>query len=528
MSIANLLVASARTHPDSRAISVGASAWCTYGQFHARVARLASGLRKLAGGKAAERIAIVAANCPEYMEVMWAAWHAGLCIVPVNARLHPREIAYILDNAGALACFVSPDLLASVAPLAKELDCLKHVICAGSPEYEALVAAPAYPPVTLDGSAPAWLFYTSGTTGKPKGATLSHRNLLAMTLRNYADIEQYSTGDSILHVAPFSHASGLFSLALVAKASNHVIPESRGFQEAELFDLIAAYPRSTVFLAPTMLNRLARHPATAGARVDHLRTLIYGGAPMYLEDLKRALAAFGPCLWQGYGQGETPNTIAYLSKAWHAAVDHPRYEQVLATVGVPRTGIEVRVANLNAKTDDESVPAGEIGEIIVRSEVTMSGYWNNPEASAKTLKGGWLHTGDLGCFDEFGFLSLKDRSKDVIISGGSNIYPREVEEVILQHPDVVETAVVGRPSAEWGEEVVAFVVARAECTLARAELDRLCLENIARFKRPKHYRFVDSLPKNNYGKILKTELRALARRTEQAELSKEEMHGNGS
>ncbi|MSQ72385.1 MAG: long-chain fatty acid--CoA ligase [Betaproteobacteria bacterium] len=505
MSIASLLVASARTHPDCRAISVGATVYSTYRRFHARVAGLAAGLRKLAGGVPGERIAIVSANCPEYMEVMWAAWHAGLCIVPVNARLHPREVAWILDNCGAVACFVSADLLESIAPLQAELDRLKHLVCVTSAEYEALAASPVMPHAEVDGEAPAWLFYTSGTTGKPKGATLSHRNLLAMTLRNYADIEQYSSDDSILHVAPFSHASGLFSLALVAKASNHVIPESRGFQEAELFDLIAAYPRSTLFLAPTMLNRLARHPGSALARVDHLRTLIYGGAPMYLEDTKRALNAFGPCLWQGYGQGETPNTIAFLSKAWHAAVDHPRYEQMLATVGVPRTGVDVRVAGAS----DESLPAGEIGEIIVRSEVTMSGYWNNPEASAKTLSGGWLHTGDLGCFDEFGFLSLKDRSKDVIISGGSNIYPREVEEVILLHPDVLETAVVGRPSAEWGEEVVAFVVARGD-TVPGAELDKLCLDNIARFKRPKQYRFIDSLPKNNYGKILKTELRVLA------------------
>jgi long-chain acyl-CoA synthetase len=308
-------------------------------------------------------------------------------------------------------------------------------------------------------------------------------------------------------VAPLSHATGLVSLFHAAKASNQVIPASRGFREEELVELIGHYPNCLLFLAPTMLNRLASHPASARMRTEHLKTLIYGGAPMYLEDLKRALERFGPCLWQGYGQGETPNTIAYLSKEWHARKDHPRYDAILSTVGVPRTGITVRVVD----ADDRELPPGEIGEVIVKSEVTMSGYWNNPEASAKALKGGWLHTGDLGSFDEHGFLTLKDRSKDVIISGGSNIYPREVEEVLLVHQGVLEASVVGRPSKEWGEEVVAFVVKKDGAQVKEAELDSLCLQNIARFKRPKAYFFIEALPKNNYGKILKTDLRERAK-----------------
>jgi long-chain acyl-CoA synthetase len=238
-------------------------------------------------------------------------------------------------------------------------------------------------------------------------------------------------------------------------------------------------------------------------RTENLKTLIYGGAPMYVEDLKRALERLGPCLWQGYGQGETPNTICYLSKQWHARKDHPRYDAILSTVGIPRSGIEVRVVD----GEDRALPPGEIGEVIVKSEVTMRGYWGNPEASARALKGGWLHTGDLGVFDEHGFLTLKDRSKDVIISGGSNIYPREVEEVLLLHQGVLEASVIGRPSKEWGEEVIAFVVKKTGAAVPEAELDGLCLQNIARFKRPKAYFFIDALPKNNYGKILKTDLR---------------------
>jgi len=494
MNIARLLHAAARAHPDRPAISVGTETVASYRRFVERVARLAAGLRQRCGGKAGARVAVVAANCPEYIEVMWAAWHAGLCVVPVNAKLHPKEVAFILENCGTSICFITADTPNANYPGSMVL---------GSREYEALLAGAPLACQDTAPSDPAWLFYTSGTTGRPKGATLTHHNLLQMSLRNYADIDQVSAEDCILHVAPLSHASGLFSLFHVGKASNQVIPESRGFNEPELASLVDQYPNCLLFLAPTMLNRFASHPATERMRTEHLKTLIYGGAPMYLEDLKRALARLGPCLWQGYGQGETPNTICYLSKEWHARPDHPRYDAILSSVGMPRTGIQVRVVDEN----DRELPPGEIGEVIVKSEVTMSGYWGNPGATAKALKGGWLHTGDLAAFDEHGFLTLKDRSKDVIISGGSNIYPREVEEVLLLHPGVVEASVIGRRSEQWGEEVVAFVVKKAGEDVKEAELDNLCLQNIARFKRPKAYFFIEALPKSNYGKILKTELR---------------------
>jgi acyl-CoA synthetase (AMP-forming)/AMP-acid ligase II len=325
-----------------------------------------------------------------------------------------------------------------------------------------------------------------------------------MVLRYYPDLDALSSRDAIIHVAPFSHATGLFSLAHVAKASMQVFPESSSFDEAELAALANGCDQATIFLAPTVLNRFVAHPSCGVVDVEKVRTIIYGGAPMYLEDLKRALERFGPRLCQLYGQGESPNTITYVSKALHADTGHPRHEERLATVGIPRTGIDVCVADETGR----ELPAGEIGEVLVRSEMNMAGYWGNPEASEQALAGGWLHTGDLGCFDHEGFLTLKDRSKDVIISGGSNIYPREVEEVLLRHADVVEVAVVGKPSAQWGEEVFAFVVLKPGSRTSTAELDRCCLENIARFKRPRGYAFVEGLPKNNYGKILKKELRA--------------------
>src|SRR5262249_7243713 len=240
-----------------------------------------------------------------------------------------------------------------------------------------------------------------------------------------------------------------------------------------------------------------------GIDTTHLKTLIYGGGPMYVEDLKRALDLFGPKLVQIYGQGEAPMTITALSKAVHADTNHPRYLERLGSAGIARSDVEVRVVD----ADDRDLPPGEVGEVLVRGDVVMQGYWDNPQASAETLRGGWLHTGDLGAFDADGFVTLKDRSKDMIISGGSNIYPRELEEVLLRHAGVLEVSVVGGPHREWGEEVVAFVVPRPEATVTAEELDRLCLDTIARYKRPRAYFFVDSLPKNNYGKVLKTTLR---------------------
>mgnify|MGYP005749527081 CR=1 FL=1 len=505
MNIANLLRSTARSFADRQALSFGDRPVHTYGALYERAARLAAGLRALPGMQPGDRVALAMKNCPQYFETMWACWQAGLCAVPINSKLHPREFAYIFENTGARLAFVTSDLAEALTPLSGEIDTLDRVVCVEDAEYETLCRHEPLEMQAVAESDPAWLFYTSGTTGRPKGAVLSHHALLAMTLRYYADVDHVGLDDHMIHCAPLSHASGLYSLPHIAKGSGHVIPASQGFDPAEVFDLIAMYPNATIFCAPTMVTRMTAHPGAEGVKPGQFRTIFYGGAPMYLEDLKRALAKFGPCLWQGYGQGEMPNTITFLSKAMHADTAHPRFEERLTTVGVPRTGVEVRIVD----EDDNDLPPGEIGEVIARSDLCMSGYWNNPEASAKTLRGGWLHTGDLGSMDEEGFLTLKDRSKDLIISGGTNIYPREVEEALLIHPGVLECSVIGRHHPDWGEEVVAFVVAQPDRKPTEAELDKVCLDNIARFKRPKAYFFIDALPKSAYGKILKSELREM-------------------
>jgi len=291
----------------------------------------------------------------------------------------------------------------------------------------------------------------------------------------------------------------------VLRGASQVFPESGGFDPAEIVALLKTHAGMSMFAAPTMVRRLTEYCALHNADTRNLKTIIYGGGPMYVADLKRALHVFGNKFVQIYGQGESPMTITALSRFHHAESQHPRHEARLASVGIAHSGMQIRICN----EAGNEVAAGQAGDICVKGDTVMLGYWNNAGATAQSLRNSWLWTGDVGNVDKDGFLTLLDRSKDLIISGGSNIYPREIEEVLLQHPAVAEASVVGRADAEWGETVVAFVVLHAHAKVDSAELDRYCLEQVARFKRPKEYRFIDVLPKNNYGKVLKTELRKL-------------------
>ena len=505
MNLAHFLARSARIFPGRPAVASGERVLADHGSLGRRCAAMASALRATLRLEPGDRVGLLMANSPEYVEILWAAWWAGLAVVPVNAKLHPKEAEYILDHSGARVCFVSPDLAGSVSGC-------ERIIVAGSGEYRRLHAGddqPAVADVAPDDL--AWLFYTSGTTGRPKGVMITHHNLLAMTLCYFADVDGIGADDCIIHAAPMSHGSGLYALPHVLRGAKQVIPASGGFDAAEIFALAQAHPGVAMFAAPTMVKRLVDHARTANPPLDGIKTIVYGGGPMYLADIQDALAVMGQRFVQIYGQGESPMTITALGRDHFADEAHPRHLERLASVGVAQSGIEVRIADEN----DRAVPAGTPGEVLVRGDAVMKGYWRNPEATAATLRGGWLHTGDVGALDADGFLTLMDRSKDLIISGGSNIYPREVEETLLRHPDVHEVSVVGRPHPEWGEEVVAFVVRRAGASVDAEALDRVCLDQIARFKRPRVYRFVDSLPKNNYGKVLKTDLRAqLARERE--------------
>ncbi len=504
MNLAQLLVKSARRHGRRPAISRGDEVVLTYRQLLEKAGVIAGNLLGAHKLRAGDRVALAMSNCVEYAQIMYATWFAGLAAVPINARLHSREIAWILGHSGAKLVFITPDLTAASASFAEENKAPATVIATDSDAYAALLGGTALPPTDrITPNDLAWLFYTSGTTGRPKGAMLSHRNLLAMTMNYLADVDAISERDCIVHAAPMSHGSGLYGLPHLARGANQIVPASGSFDPDETLRLLAHWPHASVFFVPTMVNSFVERVAAANADVNNLKTIVYGGGPMYLADLRRALQTLGPRLVQIYGQGEAPMTITVLPKTAHVESENPHWLERLASVGVARTDVEVRIFN----EFDEPLRAGEIGEVVCRGDVVMTGYWRDLQSSADALRGGWLHTGDIGSFDEEGYFTLRDRANDVIISGGSNIYPREVEEALLTHPGVAEVAVVGRRDSKWGEAVVAFIVARRNAAPTNAELDAACGERIARFKRPKEYRFVAALPRNSYGKVLKIELR---------------------
>lgn len=486
MNLFALLDQAASRFGDRGAVYHGERRHQTWAQLRERSLRLAASL-----GEPGTRIAVASENCPQIVELMFGVWAAECVYVPINYKLHPREMVQILEDSGATQVFASKKIASSLGP---QTDVPIAVI--GSDGYETWFAAQPAPVPTTDPETLAWLFYTSGTTGKSKGAMLSHRNLMAMTVSHLADFDSPDENCTLVHGAPMSHGSGLYIPPYVLRAARQVIPESGAFEPNEFLDLCERHPGCSAFLAPTMVQRLVQ---TGRACPRNLRTIVYGGGPMYVESLKKAMAAFGPVFVQLYGQGEAPMTITGLRRRDHLDGETWADDAVLGSVGYARSGVDVAVL----RADGTPAGVGEIGEIVCRGDVVMSGYWQNPGATAATLQNGWLHTGDMGSFDDRGFLTLRDRSKDVVISGGSNVYPREVEEVLLEHPGVVEAGVVGAPDEEWGEVVVAFIVG----SVSPAELDAHLLERIARFKRPKRYEFIDELPKNSYGKVLKRELR---------------------
>jgi long-chain acyl-CoA synthetase len=515
VTLARLLRRAARIFSERPALALGDRVIADWRELERRVARLAGGLRgtlRLAPG---DRLAVFMTNAPEYVELMYACWYAGLALVPINARLHPRELQYILEHSDSQVLFFSSDLAQEAFSAAAALAKRPRLIEVGDKDFRALAAAEPIDPADCLPDALAWLFYTSGTTGRPKGAMLSHRNLIAMGMSYFIDIDPPCTG-ALLHAAPLSHGSGLYLVPHTIIGNCQLLPESGGFDAAEVLALLSVWDGVSMFAAPSIVKRIAEHPNVATASLDRLRAIVYGGAPMYLADLKSALARLGPRLAQLYGQGESPMTITGMTRAMIEAAYRANDEAALISAGKPQSVVEVRVAD----PADRPLATGDAGEILVRGETVMAGYWRNEAASVEALRGGWLHTGDIGAFDERGYLTLKDRSKDLIISGGANIYPREVEDILLQHPAVADVAVIGMPDPEWGERVVAFVVARPGAAVTTGSLDRLCLERIARFKRPREYRIVAKLPRNAYGKLVKAELRAAAQDSQNSNQNK--------
>jgi len=509
MNLSMLLTKTARRLPDKTALIHGPKQ-LTYGQFNVRANRMANALGKL-GIRPGDNVAILLYNTPEFYETLFACFKAGCGTVPINFRLHPKEFAFIINHSRAKAVILSQEFNASIRQVRGHIPRANHLITLGGGEelldYEKLIdgAGDQIDDADVDPDDLAWLFYTSGTTGVPKGAMLTHRNLLAMTMNFYADIcPGFGPDDVILHAAPLSHGSGLYGLPNIGKGALNVILESKSFDPELVFQTIERHRVTNMFAAPAMVKMMVDHPAVRQYDHSSLRSVIYGGAPMLVEDLKQAVRTLGPCLVQLFGQGESPMTITYLPHRDHVFEGTMEKEKRLASAGIPRTDVEVKIFDQN----DNELPPGKIGNIVTRSDLVMKGYWRNPAATAAAIRNGWLDTGDMGYLDDNGYLFIMDRSKDMIISGGENIYPREIEEVLIRHPAVREVSVIGVPDAKWGEAIKAVVALVPGQTSTQNELIAFCKEHIASYKKPKSVDFVEKLPKNNYGKILKRELRA--------------------
>jgi long-chain acyl-CoA synthetase len=508
MNVAEWLAASARLRPDAPALLTGFDLDADYRTFARRSAAIGAGLSRDHGIAPGDRVALFATNCTQYLECLYGIWWMGGVAIPINAKLHGREAAWICSDAGAKLAFVSDDTVEALMEANSDLPAAMKTLSVDSSAYRTMREGEGRPaPLEREVDDLAWLFYTSGTTGRPKGVMLSHGNLVAMTMCYLADVDHATPRDAKLYAAPISHGAGLYNFPHVRMGGRHVIPESGGFDPDEVLNLGRQLDNVVMFAAPTMVRRLVDVARRRGENGEGIRTIIYGGGPMYLADIREAIATMGQRFVQIYGQGESPMTITALSREWHRRTDHPRYLERLASAGPAQSVMSVRITD----ADGKPLPAGETGEVEAKGAAVMLGYWNNPKANAETLKDGWLRTGDVGRLDEDGFLTLSDRSKDVIISGGSNIYPREVEEALLTHPDVREVSAIGVADADWGEIVVACVVLEDGAVADDAGLDAHCLGSIARFKRPKRYVYLDALPKNNYGKVLKTSLREMMR-----------------
>ena len=475
----------------------------------ARANRLAHALLAL-GARPGDRIGMLVPNCRQGLETILAPMKAGLGVVPMNVRLHPDEHAYMLNDSGARILIYHETLRAHVASIRASAPGVERFVVIGAGaqddlDFEAVQEdRPATPPgVAIAPDHLAWLFYTSGTTGRPKGAMLTHRNLLAMVVLFLLDLNPAVETDVLLHAAAITHGSGTAIFHHIARGAASAFPASRAFEPRRIFEAIQRYRVTTMFLAPTMIHMLTTSGAHADYDLSSLHTIFYGGGPMYVEQQQAAVRTFGPIFVQLFGQGEAPMLCTSLRKDEHLAGDDPVRRRRLASAGRETTAVRVRVVD----DADRDVPPGTPGEIVVRGDLVMKGYWRALDATAETLRGGWLHTGDVGHLDADGYLYITDRKKDMIISGGSNIYPRELEEVICTHPAVHEVAVIGVPDETWGEAVRAMVVLRPGMRATEAEIIEHCRRGLASYKKPQAVEFLSELPKNAYGKVLKRELR---------------------
>jgi acyl-CoA synthetase (AMP-forming)/AMP-acid ligase II len=484
----------------------------TYRNLNERINRLSNALIAI-GLKKGDRVAILSKNRPHIIESVFACYKAGLVTVPLNARLTIFEMVPMLNNAGASALILGKEFIEVIekARCSSEnaLSHIHHYICiahAGHSmlDYETLLKnAPSdEPDVKVKPDDLASLNYTSGTTGILKAAMLTHRNRICMAQKQLLvpgiDVDQSAV---IAHVSPLTHGGYTMVLPIMLRGGCGIILP--GFDVETLFETIEKKKVTHLLLVPTMINMMLNHPDIGKYDLTSLRTIFYSASPMPVERIKQAIEAFGPVLIQGYGCTESSALVTCLSKNDHIVQGDARKMERLASCGTPIMLCDVRTVN----EDGDNVGPNEVGELIERGDDTMLGYWKDPELTADTIKDGWLYTRDMAKVDENGYIYIVDRKADMIISGGYNVYPSEVEGVLYRHPAVYEASVIGVPDDLWGEAVKAIVVLKKGMKVTEDDLIRFCKKHLAGFKKPKSVEFFDTLPKNSSGKILRRELR---------------------
>lgn len=485
---------------------VDASRALTFAEVGERSSRLAHALLHLdrvPGG----RVALLLSNRLEFVEADFAIAKSAKVKVPINPRLRDAERSYIIAHSGAETLITERSELDRVNDLRREIPVLRTVLSIGGGlsalDYEETLAGGSATSTVgaLGGAIPSVVLYTSGTTGRPKGATLSDDSRIAATMSMLIDEYSVNGDDGIIHAAPLSHGSGSKILAYFIRGARNIL--LRKFDPVHFFRTVEEQRGTSTFLVPTMIRMLLDAPERAQFNLVSLRNITYGGAPIPRETLVQALEAFGPILVQVYGSCEAPHPVTVLRKEWHLSDGSDGIDPLLSA-GREATGVEVSIV-------DESggaVPEGDIGELCVRGRNVMLGYWSDPGATADALCDGWYRTGDVARRDDRGFIYIVDRVRDMVISGGLNVYPAEVEAVLCRHPGIREACVVGIPDPLWGEVVAAFIVPSGAVPLDENEVIEHCSRHLAGYKKPRLVRFVDGLPKGPTGKFLKKELRS--------------------
>jgi acyl-CoA synthetase (AMP-forming)/AMP-acid ligase II len=501
MNVGYLMTRSAYYFPERIAFVIDGQP-ISFGELNRRINKLANGLLSL-GLKKGDRVGLLFHNSLAYLESHLALYKAGLVWVRLNARLHPSEIKGTIQDSGAQVLIHGPEFVETVGKISPDVRWVIQMGQGPGMDYqEFLQKGSEQEPkidVSLDDLSDLW--YTSGTTGAPKGIMLTHRNILTCTQFLLCDVYDITQEDKLLTVGALSHAGSVRILPFIIRGATNYLHSH--FDPLKAFKEIEKAKITDLSTVPTMLIGLMDHPERSHFNLSSLKRITYAGSPTAAERIKEALRIFGPILDQSYGQAESIITITHLSRQDHILNDDPVRERRLSSAGREYPGVQVKVVDEN----DHPLGSGEIGEVITRSDLVMRGYWNQPDKTEEALRGGWLHTGDIGYMDEDGYLYLVDRKHDKIITGGLNVYPREVEEVLSAHPAVAQSAVFGVNDPLWGESITAAVVLREGTRVEVEELMQFCKEHLAGYKRPKKIYLLEDLPKNLYGKVLRKELK---------------------